>query len=365
MLCSSVIHIVFVVLLQVDIIRPWTLAAHIVASLYAHVVILEIFITDRHIVLQHALFVDHVLVEKIVDRSSLDLKLSYHFQLHAVKHLAHVLLQLVHFQGHLLVDVRVQLLGVELICSFNVVQVQFIILVKRVYLVVDFVSLAFLWLIVKGIVLVLLNHGNLWHTYFWLWNAWLWLCLLCFLLIILHSSFDILPCLFAYLVNGFHFIGFLSLQVGALRNDLRTEATGWLALWVVLVGEPDAINSRLMTLQSKSYRAALSQIVDQTLLILPIHRRPHRQRVTILSKMHTSNRKRSLYLLNNQLIINIIEYDLPIQSNRAHEQLIKWTETDSSHIAWVLVKLTQQLLGVHVVETHCTVVSHWAEGVFY
>ena len=168
----SVIHIIFLVLLQVDIIRSRTFAAHIVASLHAHVVILEIFIPDRHIILQHTLFIDHVLVEQITDRSSLNLKLSYHFQLHGVQHLAHILLQFVHFHGHLLVDVCVELLSIKLIYSFNFVQVEFIILVKLVYLVFDFVFLAcvilWLWLVVKGIALVLLNHGNLWHTYFWL-----------------------------------------------------------------------------------------------------------------------------------------------------------------------------------------------------
>lgn len=82
--------------------------------------------------------------------------------------------------------------------------------------------------------------------------------------------------------------------------------------------------------------------------------------MSILGKIDACDRKWSHYLLHDCFIIDIIEDDLPIKTNRTHEKLVQWAETDSSDISTVLVELRHQLFCVHVMQTNCTIVCYRA-----
>ena len=89
----------------------------------------------------------------------------------------------------------------------------------------------------------------------------IYLFLLLFLLF--HSFLNILFCFLSDLFNSFHFVFFIWLLL-LLRLCFN--------FFIIFVFKSYTINCRLMANESKGYRAAFTQVVDDTLLVLAVHR---------------------------------------------------------------------------------------------
>ena len=74
--------------------------------------------------------------------------------------------------------------------------------------------------------------------------------------------------------------------------------------------------------------------------------------MTIRAEVDRFDRERCRNFLHNQLVVNIIEDDLTIEADRAHEQLIERTEAEALNMTRMLVELSYKLLGRHVVKAH-------------
>jgi hypothetical protein len=80
--------------------------------------------------------------------------------------------------------------------------------------------------------------------------------------------------------------------------------------------------------------------------------------MAITAKVDTKYWERCYDFLHDQLLVNVIENYLPVETYGAHKQLIQWTETYTLDVARMLVKVGGKLLGIDVVEVHSTVVRH-------
>ena len=84
-----------------------------------------------------------------------------------------------------------------------------------------------------------------------------------------------------------------------------------------------------MTLQSQGDRAALSQVIDKALLVQAIHRGPYRQGMAIRAEVDALDWEGCQNLLDDDLLMDIIEDYLTVQTDRAHEQLVQRAEAQT------------------------------------
>jgi len=63
--------------------------------------------------------------------------------------------------------------------------------------------------------------------------------------------------------------------------------------------------------------------------------------------------------------VDIIEDDLPIEADRAHQQLVEGTEAEAFHVSRMLVELADELLGVDVVQANGSVVGDSTEHLLH
>ena len=66
-----------------------------------------------------------------------------------------------------------------------------------------------------------------------------------------------------------------------------------------------------------------------------------------------------------QLLMNVVENDLAVKTNRAHQKFVERTETNSFDIPRVLVEASCHLFGIDVVKIHGSMIRHRSKSLLH
>ena len=77
----------------------------------------------------------------------------------------------------------------------------------------------------------------------------------------------------------------------------------------------------------------------------------------IRAEVDATDREGCYDFLDDQFVVNIVENNLAVESDGAHQQLVEWTEAEALDVAGVLVELGNQLAGGNVVEAASAMVG--------
>jgi len=87
--------------------------------------------------------------------------------------------------------------------------------------------------------------------------------------------------------------------------------------------------------------------------------------VTVTAKADGLDWERRDNFFDNQLLMNVVENDLAVKANRAHQKFVERTETNSFDIPRVLVEASCHLFGIDVVQIYGSMIRHRSKSLLH
>ena len=100
-------------------------------------------------------------------------------------------------------------------------------------------------------------------------------------------------------------------------------------------------------------------------MVLTVHLGAYSERVAVTAKADRLDWERRHNFFDDKLLMNIVENDLAVKPDCAHQKFIERTETNSFNIPRVLVEACCHLFGIDVVKIYGSMIRHRSKSLLH